>query len=121
MTVPSFSHIADHPHIRAVERQLAANPEFANFGPDWNQTIDLMQSVAEKSHREAAMIMHEFEVTNGRSVSTCAASNRNPTTTSAPTSFPIEMGAQSPRRTAAQPTSRRRSRRHSPVVSRCSR
>lgn len=63
MTVPSFSHIADHPHIRAVERQLAANPEFANFGPDWNQTIDLMQSVAEKSHREAAMIMHEFEVT----------------------------------------------------------
>ena len=63
MTVPSFTHIADHPHIRAVAHELATNPAVAAIGPDWNEVTAIMQRDAERSHRAAAMIMHEFQAT----------------------------------------------------------
>jgi tetratricopeptide (TPR) repeat protein len=63
MTVPSFTHIADHPHIRAVAHEIATNAAVANIGPDWNEATAMMQRDAERSHRAAAMIMHEFQAT----------------------------------------------------------
>jgi tetratricopeptide (TPR) repeat protein len=62
MTTPSFSHVADHPHIRAIERALAADPA-SLVHRDFMQVADLARHDAERSHREAAMIMHEYQVT----------------------------------------------------------
>jgi hypothetical protein len=63
MTVPSFTHVADHPHIRAIAHELATNPAVAAIGPGWNEITAMMQRDAERSHRAAAMIMHEFQAT----------------------------------------------------------
>ena len=62
MTAPSFTHVADHPHIRAVERALAADPE-SLVHRDFMHVADLSRHDAERSHREAAMIMHAYQVT----------------------------------------------------------
>ena len=64
MSPPTFSHIADHPYIRAVEHQLATAPESTIDGAFWGNMKDLMQSGAEKSNREAAMVMHRFKATH---------------------------------------------------------
>src|SRR5690606_26613366 len=59
----SFSHIADHPYVRAVERELATAPESSVSPEFWQTLTGIMQSGAEQSHRSAAMIMHEYQAT----------------------------------------------------------
>jgi tetratricopeptide (TPR) repeat protein len=63
MSGQSFTHILDHPHVRAVEHYLAANPDSGTDAAFWQRTKELMVSGAEKSHREASMVMHQYQAT----------------------------------------------------------
>lgn len=63
MSEQSFTHIVNHPHVRAVEHELATNPDSGVDGAFWQRTTELMRSGAEQAHREAAMIMHQYQAT----------------------------------------------------------
>src|SRR5260221_8888123 len=68
MSEEFFTHVGQHPHMRAMDHEFATNPDgpiakaFQHSG-FWEKITNIARGEAEELHREAAMIMHDYQAT----------------------------------------------------------
>jgi tetratricopeptide (TPR) repeat protein len=56
-------HLDDHAFIRAVNKEIDDHPELSAASADWQKIVDMVREAAVRSHRLAAMVMHEYQAT----------------------------------------------------------
>lgn len=61
MTNPT--HVDDHAFIQSVNKEIEEHLALGSTSKDWQTIVGMMREAATRSHRLAAMVMHEFQAT----------------------------------------------------------
>jgi tetratricopeptide (TPR) repeat protein len=57
------THVDDNAFIQSFNKQIEENPALANMSAGWQQIVGELREAAVRSHRLAAMVMHDYQAT----------------------------------------------------------